>query len=58
MQSITNETIECAIKNSPSRAQKTVDFLGMKDLLQKNNYWENLPSPVLRDEDLAEDPDD
>ena len=39
-------------------SQKTVDLLGMKDLLQKNNYWENPPSPVLRDEDLAEDPDD
>lgn len=56
--SVANEDILEAIKRARERAKETMEALGMNTLLQENQCWENLPTPVLRDEEDLSDDDD
>lgn len=49
---LTNIDIVEAVHRTREKAKKTVEDLGMAELLQKSKSWENPPIPVLEGADL------
>ena len=49
---LTNQDIVKAVQEAKEKAKTTIKSLGMAEVLQKNNYWENPPISVLEDEDI------
>ena len=54
---MTSERIVNTVKDAREKAKNTIEALGIKDLLQCNKYWDNPPTPVLRDEEVLSDDD-
>ena len=54
---LTNQDIVKAVEEAKEKAKTTIESLGMAEVLQKDNCWENPPIPVLEDEDIHDKDD-
>ena len=56
--SLGNKDIVEAVERAREGAKKAIGTLGMVELLQKNQFWDNPPVPVLEYEDIRVSSDD